>query len=402
MEFERDLDNLITFIKDEHLGKFKYLKDDSEFEIVFNDTEDLDYPTSNQINALNYFKENSELIAKSISEFIFEEREPMEEVFGDFNEANFEGFPYLKSSEEVFKYISFSSIYIHSDAKDNISFIGLTGNCTWDSEHGLGLVIYKNKIVDFAGWDCGYSYYCDESKITEANVAEIFGVGVPIFKKPLTYIEVEENQKLEYLKLYDWLVEKRSIYGLRSTKVELSEIEKIKLLQNLRSLELRNKNIEEVPREMILLKKLRYLDLSFNKIKNLPSYLSELISLDYLNISGNEISEIPEPFEKLINLTSLDLYLNSFKSLPFPISKMTLLERLDCSDNQIKEIPNWIENLKELEDFRITNNYLTNIPKQVLSLSKLRLLVASKNKFSFFQKKIIQNRFNDKFDLVID
>ncbi len=65
----------------------------------------------------------------------------------------------------------------------------------------------------------------------------------------------------------------------------------IRLLQNLKTLDLSYNNFTGVPAEVGQLKKLETLNLSYNKLTGLPHELGNLPSLKVLNVSGNNYSE---------------------------------------------------------------------------------------------------------------
>ena len=116
-----------------------------EIRIIFKDTEELETPTVQQINALEYFLKNSFNINKYISDFVYEEREV-------FLEATWLDIETIKKVKDLYR---FSTINIRSNHKDGISYIGLTGECSWDPEHGFGVMMFKDKIVDFGDWETG-------------------------------------------------------------------------------------------------------------------------------------------------------------------------------------------------------------------------------------------------------
>ncbi len=65
----------------------------------------------------------------------------------------------------------------------------------------------------------------------------------------------------------------------------------IRLLQNLKTLDLSNNQFTGVPAEIGQLKSLEILDLSNNQLTGLPHELGNLTNLKRLNLSGNDYSE---------------------------------------------------------------------------------------------------------------
>lgn len=52
--------------------------------------------------------------------------------------------------------ISPTAIYVTSVFKDDLPYIGFLFSCSWDSEHGLGVMTHKNRIVEIGGADTAF------------------------------------------------------------------------------------------------------------------------------------------------------------------------------------------------------------------------------------------------------
>jgi len=91
--------------------------------------------------------------------------------------------------------------------------------------------------------------------------------------------------------------------------------EKIKLLENLKSLKIVNLKVENVPETIGDLKNLEILDLSSNKIKKLPDSIGLLSSLKELNVNNNLLLELPQSISLLKNLNKIDLKNNNLKNM---------------------------------------------------------------------------------------
>ncbi|QDV23082.1 hypothetical protein Q31a_13770 [Aureliella helgolandensis] len=49
--------------------------------------------------------------------------------------------------------IGFAGVHFHRAAKDGVAYMGIYLNYTWDIEHALGLMMHKDRIVEFGGAD---------------------------------------------------------------------------------------------------------------------------------------------------------------------------------------------------------------------------------------------------------
>jgi hypothetical protein len=61
--------------------------------------------------------------------------------------------PQVTTPDELKSLFGLANVHIHQASKNGVSYVGLEFECTWDSEHGLGVMIHKNRIVDFGGAD---------------------------------------------------------------------------------------------------------------------------------------------------------------------------------------------------------------------------------------------------------
>jgi hypothetical protein len=56
--------------------------------------------------------------------------------------------PGIESVEDMKENILFQTFYMHPYAKDGVAYTGLGFACTWDEEHGAGVLLHKDRIVD--------------------------------------------------------------------------------------------------------------------------------------------------------------------------------------------------------------------------------------------------------------
>ena len=61
--------------------------------------------------------------------------------------------PDISGPADLTKLIGFSGVHFHRTAKAGVSYEGIHLDCTWDDEHGLGVMMHKNRVVKFGGGD---------------------------------------------------------------------------------------------------------------------------------------------------------------------------------------------------------------------------------------------------------
>jgi hypothetical protein len=316
-------------------------KPDGYLQIQFKDTEDRTEPFPEQLTALNYFNENQSQILMNIAERFFEQREDFAEAFG---QEPFGSFPVLSTPQDIWKSINLSSIYLHKESHDGCSFVGLFGDCPWDPEHALGIVMHKDKVLLISDWSAAYYNQIDTTVLEPPSVSSTYSLDRPLLDRnpnavlpDISTIDVEE-----YAHLFDWLEEQKAIRGYRQTPANISSEEKTEILLDIVYLELGHRKLHELPSTLGLLINLLYIDLSVNSFKLFPEVLCSMNHLESINLSFNNCETIPRKISNLTNLEHLDLSNNHVRSLPSEVFSLPNLKELDLDGNKM----NWIHKLK--------------------------------------------------------
>ena len=140
-------------------------------------------------------------------------------------------------------------------------------------------------------------------------------------------------------------------------------------LANLQRLYLDNNQLTQIPDEIGQLDKLLELDLCGNQLtKTPPAAIWQLTKLELLDLSKNQLTQIPAEVGELTHLQGLYLHNNQLAEFPVEIGKLTNLEVLDLTENQLKQIPAVIGRLGNLRDLYLGSNQLTQIPKEIFQL----------------------------------
>jgi internalin A len=195
-------------------------------------------------------------------------------------------------------------------------------------------------------------------------------------------IEKAANNRLEYLDLSDrglTLIPKEigqltCLNWLILSKNQLVSLpEEIGLLTNLNTLNISDNKLTSLPPEIFQLTNLRWLYLSHNKLKILPAEFINLNCLTRLSLDHNEITVLPKEIFKLKNLIWLDFSHNRIIDLPPEIGQLDCLNTLDISNNQLIFLPPEIGQLYGLREFNINNNLLKKITPEIGNLTYLKI-----------------------------
>ena len=64
--------------------------------------------------------------------------------------------PEIERIEQLRSLIGLSNVYVHAVSKDGMAYIGYEFGCTWDDEHGLGVMTHRNRIVEAGYADASF------------------------------------------------------------------------------------------------------------------------------------------------------------------------------------------------------------------------------------------------------
>lgn len=73
--------------------------------------------------------------------------------------------PSVNSINDFSKLMLPKRIYILDIEKDNLSYIGFSFSCSWDDEHGYGVMMHKNRVVKMGGEEIAFLSWVAEEDI---------------------------------------------------------------------------------------------------------------------------------------------------------------------------------------------------------------------------------------------
>lgn len=155
-------------------------------------------------------------------------------------------------------------------------------------------------------------------------------------------------------------------------------------LLDVTSLNIRNKGLERIPKEIIYLPNLIEIDAEMNRLADLPWEFGSLKKLISLNLGHNRFADIPGAICRLSQIENLSFESNAIKKVPSVIANMTGLKHLNLSFNYITELPSEIGHLKHLKSLDIASNQISVLPQGFYKLYNLVSLTLWNNKFENF------------------
>ncbi|EHB10346.1 Leucine-rich repeat-containing protein 57 [Heterocephalus glaber] len=173
--------------------------------------------------------------------------------------------------------------------------------------------------------------------------------------------------------------QKTGVFQLKDRGLTEFPAELQKLTSNLRTIDLSNNKIENLPPvvigKFILLKSL---SLNSNKLTVLPDELCNLKKLETLSLNNNHLRELPSTFGQLSALKTLSLSGNQLGALPRQLCGLRHLDVVDLSKNQIRSIPDLVEELQVIE-LNLNQNQISQISVKISCCPHLKVLRLEEN-----------------------
>ncbi|XP_020099486.1 plant intracellular Ras-group-related LRR protein 7 [Ananas comosus] len=169
------------------------------------------------------------------------------------------------------------------------------------------------------------------------------------------------------------------IVALRDGKLKTLPDELFQVDKFVRTLDLTNNKIAEIPPEIDRLLTLQRLVLAGNLLEFLPANIGNLRNLKAITLDGNRMSVLPDELGSLSRLERLSISGNSLISLPKTIGNLRSLLLLNVSNNKLKSLPESIGDCISLEELQANGNSIDDLPSSICNLIHLKSLLLNNN-----------------------
>ena len=108
-----------------------------------------DEPSSSQERAFLLFLENQELVCTTVVKAIFEDYRTRHEMWlTGFKATDDIVVPEVQSPDDLKRLMRLHSLRVLDVSKDGCSVIGFCFACSWDIEHGLGVLVHETRVIE--------------------------------------------------------------------------------------------------------------------------------------------------------------------------------------------------------------------------------------------------------------
>ena len=107
-----------------------------------------------QFNSIIFLKENAKSIRDSLLKELINQYPDAKEIYEDL-------MPEINSINDYKNNLGLAFLHVMDIGKENHAYIGFELGCTWDEEHGVGIMMHKDRVVkiglaeeSFNHWNC--------------------------------------------------------------------------------------------------------------------------------------------------------------------------------------------------------------------------------------------------------
>jgi len=125
--------------------------------------------TEPELSAVRWVMEHEASLASALLLSLLKEYPSLQEQYSGEIEA--ELMPDVQSVDDFRALIGLSSVNVHQVQKDGVPYVGFEFGCTWDEEHGLGVLMHGTRTVEIGGADTAITLWIAE-KDAKKPIAE--------------------------------------------------------------------------------------------------------------------------------------------------------------------------------------------------------------------------------------
>jgi hypothetical protein len=109
--------------------------------------------TEMELSAVQWVVEHESLLSQAVVKSLLEEYPRLQKQYEYVAKERAELMPDVKSVKDLRSLIGLSVVNVHQVQKDGIPYVGFEFGCTWDEEHGLGVLMHGTRTVEIGGAD---------------------------------------------------------------------------------------------------------------------------------------------------------------------------------------------------------------------------------------------------------
>jgi hypothetical protein len=113
-------------------------------------------PAPEQVAAYAYLKEHEAVVTESVLAAILVMYRKLRPAWLE-QMPDADDLPEIQSTDELKQHVGLGTLHMFDIAKDNYAYLGLELGCTWDEEHGVGVILHGGRVVEVGQADTSFN-----------------------------------------------------------------------------------------------------------------------------------------------------------------------------------------------------------------------------------------------------
>jgi hypothetical protein len=150
--------------------------------------EDQKVISNTHIEAVKYLLKNDYQVRDAAIDGLFNTWQELEEIYEDI-------LPKITDVAEFKNHIGLHCVHVINSVKEGVAYVGLELGCSWDDEHGAGVMMHQNRVIDVGGADVSFmewvTYDDNGTKEEKRNEAEFIRARLEDHEPDTSHIPAE-------------------------------------------------------------------------------------------------------------------------------------------------------------------------------------------------------------------
>jgi hypothetical protein len=121
---------------------------------------DIDLDPKNVENHITWITNNQsklrDLVIRILAKYYLSERDQIIEAYAPEDVSGF--LPEISNSNEIIKMSGVVAVFMSGEEKDGIPYFGIEFGCTWEDEHGVGILLRGLEVLEVGHADTAFSF----------------------------------------------------------------------------------------------------------------------------------------------------------------------------------------------------------------------------------------------------
>ena len=106
-----------------------------------------------ELGLVNWFLSHEKPVLDALCREVVRQYPEMQNQYGYSESERAAYMPDIASDRDLWSILTLLSVYVHPLFAGGVPYLGFEFDCTWDEEHGLGVLMHGTRVVEVGGAD---------------------------------------------------------------------------------------------------------------------------------------------------------------------------------------------------------------------------------------------------------